>query len=720
MPDDAYNSRIIENAFIDSDLGIILINENKQITFVNKWMESTSLCSGDDLLGKTLAEAFDGQLSPRLIRAVDSAIDNGRNSVLSQKLNKSPFPLYKGDGERQLGQKLQQLIYVKTISDAYDNNYCMVEIFDVTEAVRREKSLIELGEKSRLAAEQLSIEEAKMRAILNSAKDCIITLDENGIIQTLNEYTETVFQCKKEQLYDKSMATILSPDMPAGLSRFTDMSGLLEYTSKLSEAVELKAVRCVDEVIDIDLTVSRIRTEEENSYVAIIRDITERKKAEARLHYLAKYDPLTGLANRALFHERLEHAIQVAKRENQIFPVLFLDIDRFKNLNDTLGHDTGDAILKVVSRRIKGSLREVDTVCRMGGDEFVIIIETIHSVNEVSRIAEKIIENISKPIRIEHNELFVTVSIGIAIYPDDGDDYTAIFKNADLAMYEAKDEGRNNFQFFSQAMNERIQRRMSMESDLRKAIAENQFVLYYQPQVDINKRCINSCEALIRWIHPDKGNIPPFEFIPLAEESGLIWDIGKYVVEQACRFVSEITGRGWHDFVMAINISPRQFQHPDFMSFITAACEKYNISTANIELEITEGLLMDNTEHSVTMLRRLSDAGFKISIDDFGTGYSSLAYLRKFPLDTLKIDRSFVIDLPENPDAIAVSRAIIGLAHSLRLHVVAEGVETQEQMDFLSVEGCEYIQGYLVSKPIPSSDFMAWLEAYACDAIGSE
>ncbi len=434
-----------------------------------------------------------------------------------------------------------------------------------------------------------------------------------------------------------------------------------------------------------------------------------RGQAEERVRHLAHFDELTGLPNRALFNQRLNHALARARRAEQPLAVLFIDLDRFKNVNDTLGHEAGDRVLKEVAQRLRGCLREVDTVSRLGGDEFVVLIETASRPADVAEVAQKILTALARPVALEGQEFHLTASIGISTCPGDSADLQGIMKNADIAMYRAKEQGKNNFQFYSAQINVHTLERVALESDLRHALERDEFVLHYQPKIDIASNRVVGVEALVRWQQSGKPLIPPMQFIPLAEESGLIVPIGEWVLRHAC-----LQNRAWQDqglpgLRIAVNLSARQFTHANLLQDVARVLRESRLDPAWLELEITEGMVMHDPARAVQLLRELKAMGIHLSLDDFGTGYSSLSYLKRFPLDSVKIDRSFIQDLPRDGDDAGITQAIIAMAHSLRLAVVAEGVETAEQLDFLRSNGCDEMQGYHFSRPLPEDQLRCML-----------
>jgi diguanylate cyclase (GGDEF)-like protein/PAS domain S-box-containing protein len=445
-------------------------------------------------------------------------------------------------------------------------------------------------------------------------------------------------------------------------------------------------------------------------YIAIASDLTEREAAQDRIRHLVSHDALTDLPNRMLFRDRLEIAIGNAKRRNVGVGVLFIDLDRFKNVNDSLGQQMGDALLKAVAVRLGESVLKEDTVSRQGGDEFLVLLSSVRGPEDAVNGAQKILTSFGRPFFLDKVEIHITPSIGIALFPEDGSDGDTLIRNADAAMYYAKERGRNNFQFFIAELNERARRRLSMETSLRGALSRSEFVLHYQPQVNSRTGDVVGVEALIRWKH-DGILLRPIEFVGMAEETGLIVPIGEWVIREACRQQHEWLLAGMPEIPMAINLSAAQFHRKDAALRLRLVVEESCREPHKLEIELTETLLMQEAEYSVRMLHALKDAGVRLAIDDFGTGYSSLNYLRRFPVDRLKVDQSFVRDLPTDAADRAVTEAIITLAHSLGVGVIAEGVETVEEMDLLRERACEEFQGYYFAPPLSAVDFVTWWRA---------
>jgi predicted signal transduction protein with EAL and GGDEF domain/DNA-binding response OmpR family regulator len=458
-----------------------------------------------------------------------------------------------------------------------------------------------------------------------------------------------------------------------------------------------------------------------------VQDVTERKAAEERIVRLAYYDNVTGLPNRAFLQEHLGRALEQSVRRNRKVAVLSLDLDGFKRVNDTLGHASGDILLKEVSKRLAGCLRNGDRVVRadtvrldtndnagdalgrFGGDEFVVILADIRRTEHASEVAGRILRSLTPSFTINDQEVFVTGSVGIAISGADGDDAETLIKNADAAMYYAKESGRNSFHLFTESVHARVRARLFLENDLRHALERKQFEVYYQPKIDGRNGEVLGTEALIRWRHPERGLVSPLDFIPLAEETGLIVALGEWVLETACRQTKKWQEQSLGALQIAVNVSARQLQSLAFVDVVRRVLEETRLPARCLELEITEGALIVDSDFSLSILDALKKLGVRIALDDFGTGYSSLAYLRRFPIDTLKIDRSFVRDLPNDHGSIAIASAIIAMSKSLHLNVVAEGVETQEQLGFVLAHDCNEIQGYLFSPPLPALGLEAWL-----------
>ncbi len=567
---------------------------------------------------------------------------------------------------------------------------------DVTEQKEADKALKE--------------SEERYRDLFENANDLIQSVSPDGRFLYVNKAWRDTLGYSPEELENLTIFNVLSPEcQPHCAEVFQRVMagedvGIIEteFMTRDGKRITIEgSVNC--KVVNGTVVSTR----------GIFRNITERKQAEEEIIRLAYYDSLTGLPNRLLFKDRLRQSITYAQRYKKMLATLFLDLDRFKRINDTLGHSIGDRLLKGVAERLSHTLRQSDsvgrdgsedfgsTVARLGGDEFTILLMEIDSVQDVAKVARRILQDMAKPFHLDGSEVFITTSIGITIFPYDGGDVDALLKNADIAMYHAKDQGRNNFQFYTQSMNATAFERLVLENNIRKAIERDEFELFYQPQISVSNGEIVGMEALIRWNHPELGMISPAEFIPLAEESGLILPLGEWVLRRACGQIRQLHDRGFSDLRISVNLSVHQLRQQGLVKTIKGIVEQYYLDARRLELEITESAIMKNAEATVETLMSLKSMGLRISIDDFGTGYSSLSYLKRFPIDTLKIDRSFIKDIPNDPDNAAITRAIIAMAHSLNLKVVAEGVETPAQFAFLKNEGCDEMQGFLLCRPLP-------------------
>lgn len=548
-----------------------------------------------------------------------------------------------------------------------------------------------------------------LNATLESTTDGILVVDNNGRITSFNQKFVEMWNIPTFILAsgedNKALAHVLDQlkDPDGFLKKVRELYSLPEVESQ--DFLHFKDGRLLERYSKPQKVGKNIV-----GRVWSFRDITQRKNDEERLNYLASFDSLTGLPNRTLFYDRLSQVTSRAARAHNTVAVLFLDLDRFKNINDTFGHNFGDLLLKSVAVRLKNCIREGDTVARLGGDEFIVILDAMAAPDHTYLIAEKILDALSKPFSLQEREIFITASIGIAVYPDDGENYETLVRNADIAMYRAKEEGKNNYQIYSPTLNAKISERLKLENGLRHALERGEFLLFYQPKVDLASGRIIGTEALIRWRQPDKKNIIlPGEFISLAEEVGLILPIGEWVLKTACAQNVVWRTSGLAPLDIAVNLSAIQFQQKDLSKMIARTLKQTGLDPKYLELEITESIIMKSAETAEMILRDLNALGVTISIDDFGSGYSSLAYLKRFPVTKLKIDRTFVRDITSNPDDKRLVEVIITLAHSLNLKIVAEGVETENQLQYLRSVACDQIQGYVFSKPLSPEDMTRYL-----------
>ncbi len=561
---------------------------------------------------------------------------------------------------------------------------------------------------------QLAESESLHRYIVNTSPDIIYILNQDGYFTFINERIESLLGYSKEEIVGKHYSFLVHhDDMEQAKYVFNER----RIGTRAAKNVELR-LKCKDDsnalhfksrTIPIELSATGMYTDKDNtkkSYAGtygVARDVTERKIAEETINFQAYHDLLTKLPNRALLRDRLSLAISQAKRENESLAVMFLDLDRFKNINDTLGHMIGDELLQQVSSRLQDCIREGDTLARFGGDEFTLMLPKLHdSRHDASKLAQKITNTLKKPFNIDGHELYVSTSIGIALYPQDGTNMDSLIKHADVAMYHVKGQGKNGYQFYSNEMNAPYLKKLSLDTGIRKALGNKEFYLVYQPQINLRTGEIVGVEALLRWDHPEHGSISPSEFIPFAEESGLIVEIGHWVIQTACAELSRWRLAGLPEVKLAINISARQLMEDDIVNRIVDIFKSYNIPGHCLELEITENAIMDDMDSIIRKLKELSRHDINIAIDDFGTGYSSLSYLHKLPIQTLKIDRTFLKENRINKGDNSIINTIVAMAKGLNLNVIAEGVESQAQLDYLcGIECCE-AQGFLFGKPLPA------------------
>ncbi len=547
--------------------------------------------------------------------------------------------------------------------------------------------------------------------LFEKASDGILIIRGKSIIEC-NERAVSLFGCPSKEALLAAPLHTLSPEMQPDGTPSADKIKEMVALAKAHKAHQFEWLNrtASGELFFSDVTITPIVLNDEDVLHIVIRDISEKKKAERKLidqknylHYQAHHDHLTGLPNRTLFKDRLEHGIEVAKRQESMLALLFIDLDHFKHINDTLGHHIGDMVLKVVSERLKAKLRPEDTLARLGGDEFTIVIEDVKALDEIQILAERILQVMTQPIHMGGHTLYTSCSIGISVYPQDGKNPDHLVKYADAAMYRAKEEGRNNYQFYSKEMTTLAYQRLILESSMRQAIKRDEFIVYYQPQYDAGDNRLVGMEALIRWQHPDSkmGLLSPARFIPLAAESDLIIEIDRWVMEKAMTQFVDWYARGLEPGRLSLNLSIRQLNTHNYIEVLKETMERLHFNPAWLELEVTEGQVMKKPEESIDKLNKIAALGIRISIDDFGTGYSSLAYLKRLPVSVLKIDQSFVREVPENKDDTAIVKAIIALAESLGIDIIAEGVENEAQKIFLLLQGCSTMQGYFYGKPMP-------------------
>ena len=566
--------------------------------------------------------------------------------------------------------------------------YRIINLFDITQRKQYENNLRQT--------------QAKLSAVISSIPDLLWLKDTNGVFMMCNPSFEKFFGVKREEVIGKTNYDFLSREQ-------ADL-----FCQRDHEAIEANEMCINEEEITLAsngryaiLEIRKIPIYNEDTFLGVFgigRDITQRKKDEQKIYNMMHRDTLTGLANRMLAKNRTEQIIATAKRDKVKNAFLFLDLDDFKRINDSLGHPIGDSILKAVASRLKESIRESDVISRQGGDEFLIIFPNVKSEDEITIVAKKILAELEKPFDVNTHTLNISGSIGISIFPEDGTNFESLLQSADTAMYKAKEMGRNNYCFYTQQMKHNIIGQFKLQNDLKKALHNKEFVLYYQPQIDLSTGTIIGAEALIRWIHPKLGMIPPMQFIPIAESSGLIVEIGQWVIEEACRQAAH-----WHQNGMkisvAVNISAVQFKRGDLLTSISDALVQSQLDPKYLELELTESIMMHDVETTLQTVKALKALGLLLSIDDFGTGYSSLAYLKRFAVDKLKIDQSFVRGVLQDREDAVIIKAIVQMASSLNFKTIAEGVEDVNVLDTIKSYGCDEVQGYHFAKPMEALDF---------------
>lgn len=563
---------------------------------------------------------------------------------------------------------------------------------------------------TQVIARTADIRESKIQltATLDAIPDLLFEMDLNGRYLHCHSPQSKLLAAPIKDLLGKTVLEVLPPDAAQ-----TVLTALQQaHETGLTRGQQFKLMLGNNTYwFELSAAAKPVIAGQDPRFIVIARDITERKQAEKDIQQLAYFDALTGLPNRALLNDRVEHALAEAARRQETLALMFLDLDHFKNVNDTLGHRVGDALLVALAGRMQSVVREQDTVARQGGDEFILLLPNTDG-DGAARVAEKLLNTISQALQIEQHELTVTPSIGIAQYPRDGTDLETLTKHADIAMYRAKQSGRNGYQFFTTEMQVHAARSLRLENALRRALERDQLSLHYQPQLSLISGQIVGVEALLRWQHPELGHVSPAEFIPVAESSGQIQDIGEWVLRTATRQAKQWLDQGLPSMTMSVNLSAAQFRHPDIAALVAQVLVEAQLPAQYLMLELTESVALHDPQGAIAVLGRLHQQGVRISIDDFGTGYSSLSYLKRFQTSQLKIDQSFVRDLTEDPDDRAIVSAIISMACSLEMSTIAEGVETQAQLTLLREQGCDEVQGYFLCRPQPPEELVAFLRAH--------
>jgi len=569
---------------------------------------------------------------------------------------------------------------------------------------------LDLSELDRTAA-ALRESEQRYHALFDASGDCILVLRGEHIVDC-NAVTVRVLGCARERIVGQSIVRFSSERQPDGHSSAEKAREIIAAAlAGQTQIFEWRLSRYDGLAFDTEASLTTVDLGGEAHLIATLRDISERKQAEERIEFLAHHDALTGLPNRVLLRDRFEHAVAFAERGKSHVAVLFLDLDNFKVVNDTLGHAAGDRLLQAVVSRLAECVRDTDTVSRHGGDEFILLLNEIVHPEAVERIAGEVLLRLGESVAIDGHELNMPCSIGISLYPEDGQDFDTLLQKADTAMYNAKDAGRNTYRFFDEEMNRRAQEHLLLQTRLHQALGNGELRLHFQPQLDIGSGRVLGVEALLRWHNPELGEVSPSRFIPVAEECGLIVPIGSWVLEEACRQAQGWRSGGLGDLSVSVNLSALQFRRANLVDSVVTALDKSGLPPQLLELELTESILLQDLDNTLEAVQRLKMLGVRLAIDDFGTGYSSLSYLKRMAVDKLKIDRTFVRDIAADPDDAAIVRAIIQMAQGLRLETVAEGVETDDQLTFLRQAGCQEVQGFLFSRPLCGDALEAFLRS---------
>ena len=680
----AANRRFLADLIDGIPLPLTVKDDNRRFVIVNEANVNFHHLLAGEILGKLDSDFYPPERVKQFWAEDDAVVDSG-----TPWMEEQPFQTASGE--------LRWVIkYKRRIVSPDGRRWLITALLDITER--------------KLAEIALKQSEARFRALTELSSDFYWEQDENFRITAMSAEVEKAVGMSSQSHIGKTRWEV--PGILLSEQEWDAHRAILNAHRPFSEfTYERLGPDGGKRYLSISGQPMFDEQGKFTGYRGIGKDVTAAKVAEVRIQYLAYHDNLTTLPNRSSFSLILNHGIAGARRDGKKLAVLFIDLDRFKNINDTLGHDAGDALLREIGGRLRHCIRQSDSVARLGGDEFVVLLEEISTPGHVAKVARKILSDIGDALNILGQEFRVTASIGISVYPQDGEDEQTLMKNADIAMYHAKQEGKNNVQFHSEQMNTHTLERLALESSLRRALEREEFQLYYQAKMDLGSSRVTGMEALLRWQHPDLGMVPPAQFIPIAEETGLIGPIGQWVIRTACLQNKAWQDRGLPSIRVAVNLSPRQFTDDNLAKSIAAILKETGMNPNCLELEITESMIMYNVEKTMQKLIALGKMGIRIAIDDFGTGHSSLAYLKRFPIDTLKIDRSFISDLPGDAEDKAIAAAIITMGKSLDLTVVAEGVETRDQLDFLRAHGCDEFQGYYAHKPMPAEQFAKVLQA---------
>jgi diguanylate cyclase (GGDEF)-like protein/PAS domain S-box-containing protein len=675
---------------------MVVVNQGGEIVLLNVRAEKEFGYRRDELIGQKVKNIIPEGFAERLIA------DGTRSAAeaLAQQIG-TGIELY---GRRKDGSDFPIEIMLSPLES--------VEGILVTAAIR------DISVRKQ-AEEHLAQMESRYRGLLEAAPDAMVVVNQGGEIVLLNVQAEKQFGYSRDELLGQKVKNIIPKGFAERLIADALRSPEDALAQQIGTGIELTGRGKDGSEFPIEIMLSPLDSAEGILVTAAIRDITTRKKAEAQMTHSSEHDFLTGLPNRMLLNDRVSQAIILAPRHRKKVAVLFLDLDGFKHINDSLGHPSGDKLLQSIAKSLVGCVRGSDTVSRQGGDEFVVLLSEEEHSEDAAITARRMLQAVAEAHSIDQHDLHVTASIGVSVYPDDGMDAETLIKNADTAMYQAKENGRQSYQFFKPAMNVRAVERQSIEESLRRALERQEFTLLYQPKINLRTGEITGAEALIRWMHPARGPVSPAQFIPVAEDCGLILPIGKWILREACRQARAWADAGLPRVTMAVNISAMELRNENFLAGVFAVLHETGLDPRCLELELTESVLMKHAESTESILKTLRARGVQLAVDDFGTGYSSLSYLRKFSIDALKIDQSFVRQITATPDDTTIVAAVIGMGRNLKLRVVAEGVETQEQLAFLLAHQCDEAQGYYFSRPVLPQQFAKLLETGIAETVPS-
>ncbi len=675
---------------------MVVVNQAGEIVLLNVRAEKQFGYSRDELVGQQVKNIIPEGFAERLIA------DGTRSAAeaLAQQIGTG----IELSGRRKDGSEFPIEIMLSPLESA-GGILVTAAIRDISLRKNAEKLLAQM--------------EGRYRGLLEAAPDAMVVVNPEGEIVLLNVQAEKQFGYRRDELIGQQVKNIIPKGFAERLIADALRSAEDAMEQQIGTGIELTGRRKDGSGFPIEIMLSPLEGAEGILVTAAIRDITTRKKAEALIIHSSEHDFLTGLPNRMLLNDRVNQAILLALRHRRRVAVLFLDLDGFKHINDSLGHPTGDSLLQSVGKRLVDCVRASDTVSRQGGDEFVVLLSEEEDSEDASITARRMLRAVAEAHFIDQHDLHVTCSVGISLYPDDGLNAETLIKNADTAMYQAKENGRQTFQFFESAMNTRAVERQSIEEGLRRALERQEFVVHYQPKINLKTGRIIGAEALLRWTHPIRGPVSPAQFIPVAEDCGLILPVGTWVLREACQQAQAWVAAGLPMGTMAVNISAIQLREENFVDGVFATLKETRLDPKFLEVELTESVLMKHAEYTASVLKALRAGGVQVAVDDFGTGYSSLSYLRKFPIDALKIDQSFVSQITTVPDETIIVKAVISMGRSLKLRVIAEGVETQEQLAFLQAHQCDEAQGYYFSRPVLPQQFAKLLKTGITKAVSA-